>query len=170
MNDKAQQIVEQGAAFAAEAVRNAFEYAAKRCESPIEKIFVAQFLCPSLSAEYDSRADVLLPPSGSIEHVECPPIAGFYIWPQIKIGSYRVDFVCGCSEMGRYSYCIVECDGHDWHERTKEQAARDKARDRYLASRGFAVLRFTGSEVFADPRSVVNEVFQLLLGHGRHVD
>lgn len=165
MTDKALEIVAAGAEYAADSVRSSYEFGAAKCESPIERIFLAQFLCPKFSAEYDSRADVLIPPSGSIEHVSCPPIPGFFIWPQIKIGSYRVDFVCGCSEMGRYSYCIVECDGHDWHERTKEQAARDKSRDRYLASQGFVVLRFTGSEIFNDPWGVASEVYNILLGH-----
>ena len=31
---------------------------------------------------------------------------------------------------------VVECDGHDFHEKTKEQAARDKSRERDLRSGG----------------------------------
>jgi len=170
MTDKALEIVEAGAIFAAEGVRSSYEFGASKCESPIERIFLAQFLSPQFTADYDTRADILVPPSGSIEHVELPPMPGFFIWPQIKIGSYRVDFVCGCSDIGRNTYCIVECDGHDWHERTKEQAARDKSRDRYLASRGFVVLRFTGSEIFNDPYSVVTEVYNILLGHSARDD
>jgi very-short-patch-repair endonuclease len=46
---------------------------------------------------------------------------------------------------------VVECDGHDFHERTKEQAASDKARDRALQALGMRVLRFTGSEIWSDP-------------------
>src|SRR5205807_7453561 len=54
---------------------------------------------------------------------------------------------------------IVEIDGHDFHERTKEQAQRDKSRDRYLNQSGFTVFRFTGSEVFNDLAGKVDEVF-----------
>ena len=52
---------------------------------------------------------------------------------------------------------MIECDGHDYHERTKEQAARDKKRDRFFASKGYKVLRFTGSEIWADPEAVAEE-------------
>ncbi len=43
---------------------------------------------------------------------------------------------------------VIECDGHDFHERTKEQAQRDKKRDRELQAAGYKVFRFTGSEIW----------------------
>lgn len=52
----------------------------------------------------------------------------------------------------------VELDGHDFHERTKEQASRDKRRDRVLAANGWSVLRFTGSDVYRDPAKVLEEI------------
>jgi very-short-patch-repair endonuclease len=52
----------------------------------------------------------------------------------------------------------VELDGHDFHERTKEQASKDKSRDRILVAHGWQVLRFTGSEVYADAERCVTEV------------
>ena len=78
---------------------------------------------------------------------------------QSHIGDYRVDFEfdIACVDGGRKSV-IVELDGHAFHERTKEQATRDKARDRWLSQRGYIVLRFTGSEVWANPFAVVSEV------------
>jgi len=45
----------------------------------------------------------------------------------------------------------VEIDGHEWHERTKEQAGADRARDISLLGIGIPVIRFTGSQVYADP-------------------
>lgn len=71
---------------------------------------------------------------------------------QMKVSSYRVDFMCCVyvREADRHFVAVVECDGHDFHDRTKEQAARDKARDRHMAEVGLPVLRFTGSEIFKD--------------------
>jgi hypothetical protein len=54
---------------------------------------------------------------------------------------------------------IIECDGHDFHERTKAQAARDKKRDRILQSIGYNVFRFTGSEIYNDAITCAYEVF-----------
>lgn len=85
------------------------------------------------------------------------------IYTQAPVGSYRVDIliVSTFSDGGKFTpiKIVVECDGHDFHERTKEQARRDKQRDRHFQSRGFKVLRFTGSEIFADPEAVANEVW-----------
>jgi very-short-patch-repair endonuclease len=52
---------------------------------------------------------------------------------------------------------IVECDGHDFHERTKEQAMRDRARDRAAQAAGYQMMRFTGAEIFRDPLKCVRE-------------
>lgn len=87
------------------------------------------------------------------------------IVPQFKIASYRVDFVV------RYYYgisgaagLVVECDGHEFHEKTKTQAARDKARDRDLVAAGYQVMRFTGSEIWRDPFRCADAVLGLVLG------
>lgn len=75
---------------------------------------------------------------------------------QHKIGDYRVDFMLR-SEWLDLSI-VIECDGHDFHEKTKEQAARDKKRDRYLQSMGFKVFRFSGSEIWKDPFTCAQEI------------
>ena len=57
---------------------------------------------------------------------------------------------------------VAEVDGHDFHERTKEQAQRDKSRDRDLQAAGFTVFRFTGREVFREVDDKVGEVLGFL--------
>ena len=56
----------------------------------------------------------------------------------------------------------VEADGHSYHERTKEQARHDKQRDRFFASQGLTVLRFTGSEIHRNASRCAAEVLELL--------
>ena len=165
---RALEFLERGAQEAAQDVRETYKWAAEKCESPIEKILVAEFLRPWTTQAWDLRPEVLLPPSGSIEHVEAPPIEGVYLWPQVTIGPYRVDFIVGVNaNYNATSYVIVECDGHEFHERTKAQAQRDKARDRYLTGRGYRILRFTGSEIYRDPEAIWNEIISIALGHGQ---
>lgn len=55
---------------------------------------------------------------------------------------------------------IVECDGHDFHERTKDQAARDRSRDRSATLSGIELLRFTGSELWRDPWGCAGEIIE----------
>lgn len=84
------------------------------------------------------------------------------IVPQYKVGAYRLDFAVfyGCD--GVIKFLAVECDGHEFHERTKQQAQRDKSRDRFLQSRGIPVFRFTGSEIFANAPLLLEPVGEYL--------
>jgi very-short-patch-repair endonuclease len=84
------------------------------------------------------------------------------IEPQCEIetgnGVYRVDFLVTATIKDQRVVVAVECDGHDYHERTKEQASRDKKRDRALKLAGLDVLHFTGSEIWKDPNECAREV------------
>lgn len=102
------------------------------------------------------------------------PEFGTYFRCQQEFGDYRLDFVFKLCFRGDHRLLAVECDGHDFHERTKEQAARDRARDRALLGAGIPVVRFTGSEIHRDPQGCADEVCdqlawlnrELLAAHG----
>ena len=79
---------------------------------------------------------------------------GATVIPQATIGDYRADFLIEFS--GRK--IVVECDGHDFHEKTKAQAAHDRARDRYMQGLGYRVYRYTGSEIWKDVQKCVQEI------------
>lgn len=88
-----------------------------------------------------------------------------FIKPQVKIGRTRVDFIIYAHDhLGRtrprpgIRKLIVECDGHDFHERTKEQASRDRSRDRAAVLDGMEVMRFTGSELWRDPWGCAEQI------------
>lgn len=95
----------------------------------------------------------------------------------------RLDFVIlGCrwddgGVMPYMAHCphvalAVECDGHDFHEKTKEQARRDKSRDRILISHGIHTIRFTGSEIFRRSEDLwdsdVSPVLCSIVGQEQH--
>ena len=77
---------------------------------------------------------------------------------QEKIDIYKADHVI------RYRglKIVVECDGHEFHSRTKEQAQHDRARDRRMQALGFIVLRFTGAELYRDGMRCAKEVMALI--------
>ena len=77
---------------------------------------------------------------------------------QHRIGDYIADFVVW--RPGDPNRVVVECDGHAFHERTPEQAAHDKRRDRFMTRAGYKVLRFTGSEVYRNLWGCVSEVYE----------
>jgi len=99
-------------------------------------------------------------------HLACAIGPEALIVPQHEVvvagAKYRLDFAIDPEE----ERIAVECDGHEFHERTKEQAARDKGRDRALQAAGWRVLRFTGSEIWADPGKCAREVHGMIGSHG----
>ena len=57
---------------------------------------------------------------------------------------------------------VIEIDGHEWHEKTKEQAKADKEKDRAYLKHGFIPIRFTGSEVFHHAKDCIRELFEII--------
>jgi hypothetical protein len=52
----------------------------------------------------------------------------------------------------------VYTDGHSYHERTEEQATRDRNIDRKLQELGFQVLRYTGKEVNENLPKIIKDI------------
>ena len=81
--------------------------------------------------------------------------------PQVTVAGYRLDFAITDKH---FSWKVaVECDGHNFHERTKEQAAHDRSRDRELIIDGWTVLRFTGSEIHKDPSRCAEQIMDAIV-------
>ena len=112
----------------------------------------------------------------------------FELFPQYSssnTGKYRIDFVVSFvtsivnsidSKYYKYEKLIfdnvdepllgIEIDGHIWHEKTKEQARKHKERERFLVSKGWKLLRYTGSEIFNDVSRCVDEVHSMAYEFG----
>jgi hypothetical protein len=123
-----------------------------RCHSPIEELFLANVFGISRS-NLNFRWDI----DEEQGRIGCYPEHGVTLYAQRRVAGYRVDF---SFERDGRSIC-VELDGHDFHERTKVQAQRDKSRDRAILAAGAAVARFTGSEVWRNTHSCAKEALRL---------
>lgn len=124
--------------------------ALKFCESPIEQMMLAG-LCVTAVQTFGAPLEVrhgtnLL---GRVEVPGFPAPCALVVSLQFRVDRYRIDFALqSVVDRHRGFMVAVECDGHDYHDRTKEQAQRDKARDRFLHASGFLTARFTGSEIY----------------------
>lgn len=131
--------------------RSSWERRLGKTESPIEAEFLRAFCGAAFDHGYEvakaSRAT-----SGII-----------IVSPQKTIDRYRVDFEVKYPFFGDLLEIVVECDGHDFHERTKQQASRDKRRDRDLQRLGYQVFRFTGSDIHGDARGCACEVLDAIM-------
>jgi len=128
-----------------EDMTDSFANVIKEIESPIEEMLCAAILAEALLqvnlVVFQGNDDGVSFGSDGPDTIR--------VFPQHKIGKYRVDFYLEYVDLSVQGTkkLIVECDGHDFHERTKEQAQRDKSRDRIL-QRVAPVFRFTGSEIW----------------------
>jgi very-short-patch-repair endonuclease len=80
----------------------------------------------------------------------------FRVETQARVDRYVADILL--TEQDGELRVVVECDGHEFHDRTKEQAQHDRRRDRFLQAEGYRVLRFTGSEIFRGADEAAAEV------------
>lgn len=77
---------------------------------------------------------------------------------------YRVDFLIEVFlEHNRFKMFVVECDGHEFHERTKEQVVYDNERTRTLQIEGYEVIRFSGTEIWNRPHKCAMEVLRIII-------
>jgi very-short-patch-repair endonuclease len=130
----------------------AVEEMKKVCESPIEIMFGAAFLMVCRICGADRQIFRFCSPS--LEEKLTVP---FLVMAQYNWRNYRIDFAVKRTEApGKFIF--VECDGHDFHERTKEQAERDRSKDREIQQAGIAIFRFTGREIYRDVAQCVGQV------------
>lgn len=131
-----------------------YEAWAKAIESPIERLlFVGIDALVTQECAMCFGRIVLADGRRSITEEcakEAQEFGALLLQYQHRLLDWRADFVLSApSYSGRK--IIIECDGHDFHERTKEQAAKDRSRDRSATAAGHRIFRFTGSEIYRDP-------------------
>jgi len=146
----------------------AFAVVSHQCESPIEIMMGAGLVCAHDGTNWMSwfRGGHLVAKTSIDDLKKAASRDHSIIAAQVDVGTgYRVDFlIASVTDRGDVVCTAIECDGHDYHERTKEQASRDKERDRRLAAAGITTLRFTGSDIHRDLDKCIDEIQQYLAG------
>jgi len=131
--------------------------------TPIEQIMsVALLYVLKSKAHFGYCGDYII--CGSAKNgIRPPQREGFIVCPQARVGKYRADFFVGYRHFdGTVISAAIECDGHEFHEKTKKQAQRDKERDRFFQSLGLLVLRYSGSEIFHDPVKCASDALRII--------
>ena len=73
---------------------------------------------------------------------------GFKFKRQVPVGNYIVDFLCPSKKL------VIEVDGSQ-----HIKSDYDSKRDKYLRSKGYAVLRFWDNEVFKETDAVLQRIW-----------
>ncbi len=102
----------------------------------------------------------LIPSESPIEkafyEVWCATYPSVKLERQYKIGKFRVDF-CHVE-----TKVVIELDGHKYHS-SRMDRTKDAQRARWIQAQGYHLLRYTGTEVYADVQSCVSQVAEIIL-------
>lgn len=126
------------------------------CESPIELRLGIALL---LASRFRHQKPLMVCDQSTIQYMEGDDTYSFLV-PQYKIGKYRIDLAI--FHDATKPPVLVECDGHDFHERTKDQARHDREKDRTFTRNGDPLLRFTGSEIHKDAGKCAVEILEYI--------
>ena len=111
------------------------------CKSPIEIIYCLAY---DLILDYENKALWLEP---QYEIVSRDESKHFYV--DFAFIANNIDDLTNIKNLD-YKL-VIECDGHEFHEKTKDQVAYDNEREYELKMLGYDVLRFSGSQIYDKP-------------------
>lgn len=125
-----------------------------RLESPLEAAFLIWWKVVGESQQYPfdihPQVDIDLP--GDVRFR-----ADFELVPT----QTTPHFIQQCTALGlSVPRFAIELDGHDFHERTKEQVEIRNRRDRLLQDANWRVIHFSGSEFHRDPFACIEAAFK----------
>lgn len=83
---------------------------------------------------------------------------------------YRLDFYFVVAYKNQETkYFGIECDGYEFHQKTKEQVEYDNQRQRDLQNNGIEIIRFSGSEIWNNPFKCAEEVKNIILSNCKSI-
>lgn len=120
-------------------------YGSECCDSPIEKIL-------GTAINIETKGQLYFEAQYEIETKGKKYIADFCIFGDEMVNNF----------LKNGFKLIIECDGYDFHQKTKKQVDYDNKREYYLKMEGYEILRFSGSKIYNDPIKCVNEILNYI--------
>lgn len=127
-----------------------YEWCLAECESPIEQMLAMEFERLVRNGMFDISRLVDVIAIEKQKEIEC------------ENAKYRVDFAIFVKYWNSDKIYVVECDGHEFHQKTKEQVERDNKRARDLQLAGYEIIRFSGTEIYHRPYQCALEVKRII--------
>ena len=118
------------------------------CESPIEKILAVALVIKTQETLY-------FEPQVEIKTKNKKYIVDFLIFGDEIVNTYlKKDF-----------QLIIECDGYNFHQKTKKQVDYDNQREYDLKMEKYEILRFSGSKIYNEPMKCAEEIMAYIKEH-----
>lgn len=121
----------------------------KTIKSPIEKIFITAF---DYYTSYDNKKKIYLFSQQEIKIKDKTYYPDFLFEYDEYVNNYNTD-----------SKIIIECDGYEFHQKTKEQVQRDNEREYDLKMAGYEILRFSGTQIYKNPIKCAEDTYNYII-------
>ena len=118
-------------------------------ESPIEQIFKTAF---DLYMQLLNKEYIFLFSQVTIKVEKKKYIVDFYFEQDQYVNRFDTD-----------KKIIIECDGHEFHQKTKEQVKHDNEREYDLKMAGYEIIRFSGSQIYNEPFKCVEDAYNYII-------
>lgn len=122
------------------------------CKSPIEQIFNFAYDIVICNEGFPINELLYLIPQDEIMANGKKYIADFLLDTERVGGIYREHPL----------KLVIECDGHDFHEKTKAQVEKDNKRNFDLQLEGYEVLHFSGSQIYKNPLKCAMDAYKYI--------
>ena len=110
----------------------------EKIESPIEQIFITAF---ELYIMFNKKKDIVL-------------------FSQKEIKANGKKYV---NNFNTKRKIIIECDGYEFHQKTKEQVQKDNEREYNLKMEGYEILRFSGTQIYNNPFKCAEDTYNYII-------
>lgn len=118
-------------------------------KSPIEAIFITAF---ELYIKLNNKEQILLLPQREI----CTENKKYVVDFEFETDEY-------VNQFNTNKKVIIECDGHQFHQKTKEQVTKDNKREYDLKMTGYQILRFSGSQIYNEPFKCAEDTYNFIM-------
>lgn len=118
-------------------------------ESPIEQIFKTAF---ELYMDLLGKEYIFLFSQVPIKIGKKRYVVNFYFEKDEYVNRFNTD-----------KKIVIECDGHEFHQKTKEQVKRDNEREYTLKMAGYEIIRFSGSQIYNEPFKCAEDTYNYIM-------
>lgn len=121
----------------------------EQINSPIEQIFITAF---DLYQLWNSKENIFLFSQAEIITDNKRYIADFLFETDEFVNRFNTN-----------KKIIIECDGYEFHQKTKEQVQHDNEREYDLKMAGYEVLRFSGTQIYNNPIKCAEDTYNYIM-------
>ena len=118
-------------------------------KSPIEQIFITAF---ELYIKLLKKDYIFLLSQREIRIDKKRYVADFYFESDEYVNKFDTN-----------KKIIIECDGHDFHQKTKQQVQYDNEREYDLKMAGYEIIRFSGTQIYNNPFKCAEDAYNYII-------